>query len=135
MFRTGVKAALCPGACVIGRSPEEMKRIETLALKLGWSAHQRVSRSAKLVYHSLVDEKMFAAFGRLSNEIRRARSRQKRAMAIAGKQDGLSSIWNIMASSDVDWKDWKAAEGPLDIAALEPKRLGWEPRSLNHRLR
>ena len=90
LFRTGIKAALCYGSCVIGRSPTEIKRLETIALRSVGPHTKGASRCAKLVHHQhLIDDQMYSAVARLAKDTWRSRTRQSRAMPMAGEVDGL----------------------------------------------
>ena len=126
LFRTGIKAALCHGSCVVGRSPTEMKRLEQIALRSVGPHTRGASRCAKLVYHQhLVDDQMYTALARLSKEVWRARARQARALPIGGANDGLTGAWRLVVDNTTTWK---TATGPIDVAAIELRRLGWQAR-------
>ena len=122
IFATGLLPAVGYGAEVTGFSPTELRRVVALGLKTVSPSNRGASRAVRLALSeaALTDRLAVAALHRFSSEVWDALRGAPTAMPLSD----LSAGWRVISGFG---GTWRSAAGPLHVAALELRRVGWTP--------
>lgn len=124
IWHTGLQPMLTFGAEITGFDKQQLWNAESAALRFLPPGARGASRTAKLEFaKGPLDKTATAAFIRLSKEIWLASNNDSNAIPLLT----LASMWRFVQAASLDENvTWTSSRGPLHIAGIEIRRLGWE---------
>ena len=122
LYTCGLRPAAAFGSEITGAAPAELKHMnQTAAIGLSPKARGRSLTAVRLLHGDPNADIAVAATRRYANAVWNATGHVRGAMSLGE----IASAWEN-AIKGADKASWRTAKGPIAVATLELKRIGWE---------